>query len=276
MRVVFVVLHFITFEDTLECVKSLPAGAGVIVVNNGSPNGEIFASDFGREVFIINSPDNLGFANGHNLGFRFAKRELNPDFIVLLNNDVVLPQPDFDLLIQKKFLELDFDILGPDIISLSDGGTQSPSPPFEILNAGRRIRFEIFFTRVLFLLNFFGLYGVFQMLFRKIVRGKRKSFSGDVAGVKLHGAALIFSRKFIDRFDGLFDKTFLFKEEEILSFIAQKESLTVYFTPDLKVFHKEDSAANALFKNDGRRKNFFILNCYIKSLKEFLNLIRSY
>jgi hypothetical protein len=187
----------------------------------------------------------------------------------------VIKQRDFAELIEKKFLELDFDILGPDIILRRDGGTQSPSPPFRVKRAAAGIRLQILATRALFALNFLGLFGVFHKVYRKIVRVKRKRYAGDVAGVKLHGSALIFSRKYINRFDGLFDKTFLFKEEEILSYIAQIERLSIYFSPDLKVIHKEDSATDALFGSDARAKNFFILNCYIKSLKEFLKLVKS-
>ena len=86
-------------EDTLECVASLKAqgypGLHVVVVDNGSADGsatafrQAIASD--PLVTLIESPQNLGFAGGNNLGIRRAL-EAGADFVFLLNNDTVAEQ----------------------------------------------------------------------------------------------------------------------------------------------------------------------------------------
>ena len=63
----------------------------VLLVDNGLLADE---SDKFRQhhphVRVINSPDNLGFAGGNNL----AIREAAGDYILLINNDTIVP-PDF-------------------------------------------------------------------------------------------------------------------------------------------------------------------------------------
>lgn len=59
----------------------------VIVVDNGSSDGsrELLRSRYGSRITLIESPVNLGFAGGNNLGIRAAKGA----YVVLLNNDAV-------------------------------------------------------------------------------------------------------------------------------------------------------------------------------------------
>ena len=40
-----------------------------------------------RSLFLIKNDINYGFAEGNNIGIRFALNKLNPDYILLLNND---------------------------------------------------------------------------------------------------------------------------------------------------------------------------------------------
>ena len=41
-------------------------------------------------MIIIKNEKNYGFAEGNNIGIRFALKNLNPDYILLLNNDTVV------------------------------------------------------------------------------------------------------------------------------------------------------------------------------------------
>lgn len=74
-----------------DCLASLlrqtwPA-LEIIVVDNGSRDGsrELLRSRYGSRITLIESPVNLGFAGGNNLGIRAAKGA----YVVLLNNDAV-------------------------------------------------------------------------------------------------------------------------------------------------------------------------------------------
>lgn len=51
--------------------------------------------DVDRRMILIKNKDNYGFTGGNNIGIKFALIVLNPDYILLLNNDTV---------VNKKFL----------------------------------------------------------------------------------------------------------------------------------------------------------------------------
>lgn len=70
----------------------------IIVVDNGSTDGsvEILRSTYGNRVHLIESPVNLGFASGNNLGIRAATGA----YVALLNNDAVADAGWVEALVQ--------------------------------------------------------------------------------------------------------------------------------------------------------------------------------
>ena len=63
-------------------------------------------------------------------------------------------------------------------------------------------------------------------------------------------------------------------EEDILFYLTQREHLITVYNPELKIFHKEDSASNAVWKTERKRalnKMYYIL----ESAKELKKLISS-
>jgi GT2 family glycosyltransferase len=91
-HVAVVVLSWNGREDTLGCLASLAdvdwPNLTAIVVDNGSTDG---TSEAVRELFpeveIVRTDENLGFAEGNNVGMRRAL-ELGADHVLVLNNDV--------------------------------------------------------------------------------------------------------------------------------------------------------------------------------------------
>ena len=91
-NVAVVVLTWNGREDTLACLRSLRAvehePLSVLVVDNGSIDGT--AEAVGREfpsVDVLRSQENLGFAEGNNVGIRRALAA-EADYVLVLNNDV--------------------------------------------------------------------------------------------------------------------------------------------------------------------------------------------
>src|SRR5919201_6877493 len=92
-----VVVHWANIADTVECLASLSAvdypRLSVVLVNNGSRD---FDEEPVRQAFkplvIIESPTNLGFAGGSNLGIMKALDD-GHELVFLLNNDAVV-RPD--------------------------------------------------------------------------------------------------------------------------------------------------------------------------------------
>ena len=98
----FVILHYQAVDETISCIETIiekvSGNKKVIVVDNGSPNGtgKLLQEKYkGFDcVCVVSTKKNLGFAKGNNIGFQEAKKD-NPDFIVVMNNDVFLKQDDF-------------------------------------------------------------------------------------------------------------------------------------------------------------------------------------
>ena len=103
IKIAFVVLHYETLDDTSECIDSLKKyivddSVKIVVVDNGSVHGKLntieekYKSD---SVIFLYSDENLGFAKGNNIGFKYAKEKLQSDIIILANNDLIFRQEDF-------------------------------------------------------------------------------------------------------------------------------------------------------------------------------------
>lgn len=136
MKISYVILHYMAGRDTIECVQSILNSSvqsrhqiHIIVVDNGSTNNSYSmiqkAFENNDKVVFIHSKCNLGFAKGNNLGFRYAKEKCNADFIVLLNNDTIIQQNNFNEILIEKYEEKQYAVLGPDILTL-DNCHQNP------------------------------------------------------------------------------------------------------------------------------------------------------
>lgn len=92
-RVCAVVVNWNGLDDTRVCLESLRRSeerAAVVVVDNGSTDGsaDAIAAEY-RDVELLRSARNLGFAGGNNLGIRSAL-ERGYEHILLLNNDAAV------------------------------------------------------------------------------------------------------------------------------------------------------------------------------------------
>ncbi len=90
MRVAVVVLTFQGREDTLRCLASLRGARGVdavIVVDNASTDGTVEAvRDRYPEIEVLAQPNNVGFAEGNNIGIRHAMAR-GATHVLIANND---------------------------------------------------------------------------------------------------------------------------------------------------------------------------------------------
>jgi GT2 family glycosyltransferase len=88
-----VILNWNGGEDTVKCLQSLSLQtlkpARIVVVDNGSTDDSLARIGEWKDVHVIASSDNLGFAAGSNLGIRYALGA-GADLVFLLNNDTVL------------------------------------------------------------------------------------------------------------------------------------------------------------------------------------------
>ncbi|QFQ74441.1 glycosyltransferase [Liquorilactobacillus mali] len=270
----FVILHYMDLEVTKKCIDKVlniklnGNQVKIVIVDNASPNGSgeklrrLMEKE--KNVFVICSKKNLGFASGNNLGYRFLKEKFAIDFAIVINNDIFI---DDNLILDKienEFLKSGFDVLGPDIISLTSFKHQNPAheKEFTIKELKEIKRKNDKFIRYY---TFYKMRSSLKKLFFNKFQDKRPAKSSNKyeknkrVNVVLHGSCYIMSRNFIKENDLLFyNKTFMYFEEDIFFFICSKKGYKIVYTPGIKVFHVEDVATNLSQKNSEEKKLYKI------------------
>lgn len=275
-KTAFVILHYETVNDTEMCIKSLVKfidlhNAYIIVVDNGSKEGtlekleSIYSSN--DNIIFLRSEMNLGFARGNNIGFQYAKKYLDVNFIILTNSDTIFEQRNFIVNLEEEYKETAFDIAGPKIISLMDGKNQNPVN--KIYNSQLDVKKRLLKFRLLLLLSYFNL----DTLIKKFISNEIIEQNLDnLSNYQLHGACLIFTGNYIKKYDGLYDKTFMYGEESILKYIAERDNLKMVYIDRIEMYHKEGSSTNAIY-GAGKKKRQFFYKWNIEGCKLLNNLM---
>lgn len=115
--VVIIIVNYNGFEDTIECVTSLSEisykNYEILVVDNGSsicPTAQQLEYLQTNTTYIV-SDTNLGFSGGNNIGIQKAK-EMNAQYVLLLNNDTTVKSDFLDILVRGSALNEGCGIVG--------------------------------------------------------------------------------------------------------------------------------------------------------------------
>lgn len=298
-RFSFVVLHYKAKDVTLACVRSIlnldssSADISVVVVENGSGDGieaylrtGLIDSDLSGLTVIV-SDDNLGFAKGNDVGFAYARERLDPDFIVVANNDIVFNQKDMCARIARIGAARPFDVLGPDIYNPFLGIHQSPGEarmPVTIeyvddLKRSFQERLDASYSdeRILAL-----KYRLMATAPGRIIRkaklssaANRNGWNRPQEGVELQGSCVIFSKRYAQRFEWAFyPATFMYLEELISLFVSQVNGLTHIYDPSVKVCHMHGISTALDYPNEIEKHRFFLKE-NLKSVEVLQGLVNN-
>ena len=232
--VVALILNWNLWEMTIECIESLEKSdfgrLGILVVDNGSDNDsaqriqkyiESISRQKGRgavgSVVFLRSEENLGYSGGNNLGMRTILSGVPPDFILLLNNDVVVAPDAVRLLLEHAVVNEDFVFLGPKILFYDN--------PSRIQTKG-----------VMLSKNILSIHHV----------GFGDSDRPDDAGVievdALYGACLLVRTRCLKELGGL-DEVFRFYSEDIeWCMRASRRGLKAGCVPSARVWHRSEAS----------------------------------
>lgn len=277
--VAVVILHYKNLSDTLECISSIKKLSGskkIIVVDNCS-----LKSSEKKELQLccdnlICLKQNEGFARANNIGCKFAVENYNPDFLIVINNDTVICQKNFLKIIEQKYRQYHFDILGPRILCKEGSGSVNPySPLTNIKEVDAELKKQkqllfIYHSKILyfFLVSYMRLKRIF------VKRAMLKNGEFEELNVALHGCALIFSKQYYNKFKNVFcEKTFLYHEESFLYLRMKQQNCVSLYSPDLEIIHKEGASLNLLYANQ-RQKLLFRTQEIIKSLQILEDVMR--
>lgn len=195
--------------------KKIAASLNGIIVHDIS----LTPSD--NEVYIIDSPENLGFAKGNNLGACFCKKHFAPDYFLFTNTDIRIKDADIcERLIQVIEEKKDIGIIGPRVIGLK-GESQSPNR-----------KFDLWYNNVWYFI------GARFKSKKQIRKGDYASSAKEGYHYQVMGSFfLVPSQSFYEC--GMFDShTFLYYEESILSERMLRIGKRAYFYPSVSVVHE--------------------------------------
>lgn len=254
-----VVLNYMNFQETEQCVDSVLSqnlkGYKIIIVDNGSVNDSYFylkkRYKKSKDVIIIRTNKNYGFAKGNNIGIHYAKVRFAADFVLLLNSDTVLEDVEY-LSKMLQAYEKGVGVIGSRII-LRDGREE------------RRLMGYITFPSSLF--DYFQcLCGRF--LFYDLAE-KMKNMAQKKQVEILRGCDLLLTPDYFRIYEGLYEKTFLYYEEELLYIRCQRAGLKEKSICDTYIIHKEGQSSKDIHK-DKRKFYKFALQSKKYVLKESL------
>ena len=72
--------------------------------------------DVNRRMILIRNKDNYGFTGGNNIAIQFALNVLNPDYVLLLNNDTVVDRNFLSELVKVAESDNRIGVLQPKIL----------------------------------------------------------------------------------------------------------------------------------------------------------------
>ena len=255
---VFVILHYNNIKETMECVDSLGKFKQKIVVVSNSKDYDNLRKIEKRVDKVIINEENIGFAKANNIGCKYAIEKFKPDFLCVINNDIVIDQKDFLDKVEKLYKKYQFDVLGPKILP-EDLPSVNPFPVYDTLE---KIEDRIKYTKKLIkiynsviLRNLLSCYVLIKSKLKKV--SKPVNGEKDELGVALHGCALIFSKKYYERYETVFyNETFLYHEEEFLYYRCKHDNLTFLYSPEVELVHKEGRSLDNSFNNNYKKLIF--------------------
>lgn len=262
VSICFLILHYMDIEMTNRAIESIQSlnnvgDSQIIVVDNGSPNGsgKLLEQKYEhvKEIHIILSALNDGFSAGNNLGFQYIQNNFTVDFVVAINNDILIPQKDFIDKLSVLYTEAPFWVAGPDVyVPHRD---YHSSPMYEHPLSTEEIKAVIKKTeweKTQFVKKY-SLYGM-KLYFRdccsenivvkvavklnRMIRGHKKNYKERREGVVLQGSCLIFDKRYCEKNAKLFlPLTFMYGEEIILAAQCKKNDWEIRYLPELLVWH---------------------------------------
>ena len=87
---------------------------------NGGKEKEIVDMPSNKKLIILKNEKNYGFAEGNNIAIGYALKALNPDYVLLLNNDTVVTPDLLKELVKVAELNGQVGACQPKVLSLAD------------------------------------------------------------------------------------------------------------------------------------------------------------
>lgn len=259
-KVAIIVLNWRRPSDTLACLESLAQivypNAQIIVVDNASGDDSVPLIR-GRfpDATVIENSDNLGYAEGNNVGIRYALQH-RPDYVCVLNNDTLVA-PDFlGALVSEAERDPDIGMVGPKMYFFE--------PPDMIYAAGSMVDWQngILIHR-----------GIWQHETPGQQIYSEKSETVDF----IVGCGVLIRRQVIDQIGMLDSRYYLNFEDVDWCLRARQAGFQVRYTPKAILWHRvsaslgQNSARNTYYTT---RNSLLLFHTYLRGWQRWQVLSR--
>lgn len=237
-NVSIIILHYTDKKLTMDCLNSIKELDKknlkiemIIINNNPQENLEDLKKRFSTFTFL-ETGENLGFAEGNNVGIRYALKN-NADFVFLLNNDTLIDKNSLVRLIEAADLDIRNGILGPKIYF-------APGFEFHKNRYKKNERGKVIW------------YAGGTMNWQDVIarhRGVDEVDRGQYEKIEetnfVSGCAMLIKKEVFEKI-GLLDKNyFLYYEDNDLCQRAKKAGFKIIFVPQAIVWHKNASSSKS-------------------------------
>jgi len=216
-----VVVHFGSWEVTLECLRSLGnllyPNYQVIVVDNGPQEGGLHLSPAGAfAIQVIRNSENRGFATACNQGILHGRAN-NASYVWILNNDTEVTSGALSALLSKVENDARMGAVGSTLLKRERGYDKETS-------GGGHVSFKT-----------------------GIARHLKNHLPGELD--YLCGASLLFRMEALEEV-GFFDKEFfLYWEDTDISFRLKKRGWRLGLAETSRVYHR--GSCSTVFQSSG-------------------------
>jgi len=209
-----------------------------------------------RNLILIRNDSNYGFSEGNNIGIKFSIEILDPDYILLLNNDTIIDKNSLTELVSFAYDNKKVGIVGPKVFYYDN--------PNEIAYIGHNV----------------------NLCSGRILDPEVKNPSSPLKIDYVVGCGLLIKTKVINDIGMLDPDYFLYYEDVDLCLRALKSGYEVYYLPSSKIWHKISLSKNRSLNSYyyGNRNSFLLIKknqktrniywCFIKLIinKSILSL----
>ena len=286
-HVAIVILNYNTFSDTVDCINSIIKQdypkelTHIIIVDNKSTDDsaqKLMDKYAGSGIHFVQSKENLGFANGNNLGILYARNVLHYNYVYLVNSDIEFY--DKNVLFETMHaVEDGIAVCAPEIINTK----LEPSYLTRLtVNSLSEQRKDYIKRRIYTLII---SHKVINNIYSK-VKHKRTVFIPPVYDgvhkrtvetsndIWLPGCAFLLTPYYFNNYKMLYPLTFLYYEESILTILCKCAGLRLRYFDTSRILHKDGSSTK---KTDILNKEISLkkLEWFCHGSKCLLNVMKS-
>lgn len=238
VKTALIILHYKGEDDTKACLDSLRDSkiqnidlSLIVVANNPSASLVSDARTVYPELTLIENKENVGFAEGNNIGIRKAL-ELQCEYIVLLNNDTLVSSDIISKLVTHANSQNSIGLISPKIYFAK--GYEYHKERYKENERGKVIWYgggQIDWQNV-----YASHYGVDEVDIGQYDKIRETDFAT--------GCCMLIKRNVVEKI-GFFDKKyFLYFEDVDYSIRAKKNGFRVLYFPEACLWHKNASSSD--------------------------------